>query len=117
MGLRAGHQGCPGACPPGQLAELVPATVTLFVVFTREAGSTLTFTPVGLAAVTCPVIATSWPAAAVDEGGFVVAVIAGLAVVVGADVAGADVAGADVAGVDVTGVDVPGAEVPGADLP
>src|SRR5579871_4254573 len=97
-GSPGGSPGLPWSFPTGpELAEFVPATVTLFVAFTREAGTTLTFTPVGLAAVTCPLMATSWPAGDVDEGAFVVVVVAaGLAVVLGAEVPGADVLGADV---------------------
>jgi hypothetical protein len=100
-----------------ELAEFVPATVTLFAPFTREAGSTLTLTPVGLAAVTCPLMATSWPADDVADGARVVVVVAGLAVVAGAEVAGGDVASGDVAGADLPGADLPVTDVLPADLP
>ena len=62
--------------------------MTLFVVLTNDAGCTLTLTPVGLAAVTCPLMATSWPDDDVEVCGAVVDVV-------GLDVVGSDVVGAE----------------------
>jgi hypothetical protein len=100
-----------------ELAEFVPATVTLFAAFTSEAGSTLTLTPVGLAAVTCPLMATSWPADDVAECVVVVVVAAGLAAVLGAVVDGAAVAGAVVLSAGLPEPDLAEAGVPEAGVP